>query len=497
MRTFKLSSRLLTALLAMPAASGLALAADLPVKARPIDPVIAYNWTGIYGGVYGGYGGGMKDWGGINLLAKGAFGGLTIGVNQQVGNFVVGLEGDYSWAGIRGRQDETIAVPFSVSNFDASIASDIDRIGTFAARLGFAQDRWLVYIKGGVGYAHETHSQVQRSTITGITGAQTVSISGQENRYGPMVGFGAEYAFLGNWSVKAEYNLFDFYGNGTVRETGTLTSFAGVTSNVATTVNVRQQLHFAKIGLNYRFGPAGTPEVKPSRPAPGYDWTGVYLGVEGGGGAGRTAFIGFAPFDAYRPNGWFGGAVAGVNAQAGVFVAGVEAEWMGGRMSGGRDDITSVTVSGTSTQSLATKIDSIAMATARMGFVAWDRWLVYGKAGIALAHENHTNNFAFNGIPTVTSSTFLNSGQAYHTGVVMGAGTEWAFLGNWSAKLEYNYIRFRAQDVFLPGTITEISPVLGTGTTSLPNSASLTQDIHLVKVGLNYRFGPEVIVARY
>lgn len=479
-------------------ASTAAFAADLPVKARAIEPAV-YNWTGIYVGVHAGYGGGMKDWGGINLLADGGLGGLTIGVNQQVGNFVLGLEGDVSWTRTKGSRFETIAIPFSVSNFDASIASEIDRVGTFAFRLGFAQDRWLVYVKGGVAWAHETHAQTQVSTITGVAGAQSVNITGTENRLGPMLGIGAEYAFLGNWSAKAEYNYFDFSGNGTVRESGTLVSFAGATSTVATTVNVRQQLHFAKIGLNYRFGPEGAPEIKPSRPVPGYNWTGLYLGLEGAVGAGRTAFFGFAPFDAYRPQGGLGGGVIGVNAQAGVFVAGVEAEWMGGRISSGRDDITSVTVSGTSSQSLATKIDWITMATARMGFVAADRWLVYGKAGIALAHEEHTNNFAFNGIPTVTSSIFQNQGDAYHTGVVMGLGTEWAFFRNWSAKLEYNYIRFRRQDVFLPGTITEISPVLGTGTTSLPNSATISQDLHLVKFGVNYRFGgwDDVIVARY
>ena len=82
---------------------------------------------------------------------------------------------------------------------------------------------------------------------------------------------------------------------------------------------------------------------------------------------------------------------------------------------------------------------------------------------------------------------------------MIGIGTEYAFLGNWSAKLEYDYIRFRSQDVFLPGTITQISPVLGTGTTSLPTSASIRQDLHLVKFGVNYRFSPwvDVVTARY
>jgi outer membrane immunogenic protein len=312
-----------------------------------------------------------------------------------------------------------------------------------------------------------------------------------------MVGFGAEYAFLGNWSAKFEYDYFDFSGNPTVRQVGTLTSFAGTTTTVQTTVQIRQQLHFAKVGLNYRFGPDGAPEIAASRPAPGYDWTGVYAGVQAAGARGLTRWVGFARFDNYTPKGWLAGGTVGVNVQSGVFVPGVEVEWIGGRVDGGRTDITSTTVGGTSTQSLATRIDGIAMATARMGFVAADRWLVYGKAGLALAHAIHTNNFSFIGNPGVTSSISLNEGDALHTGVVMGLGAEYAFRGNWSAKLEYNYIKFRAQDVFLPGTVTEILPTLVTGTTSLPNFASVRQDLHLVKFGVNYHFGPDVITARY
>ena len=81
---------------------------------------------------------------------------------------------------------------------------------------------------------------------------------------------------------------------------------------------------------------------------------------------------------------------------------------------------------------------------------------------------------------------------------VAGFGAEYAFFGNWSAKLEYDWVHFTAQQIFLPGTITEISPVLGTGTTSLPNTATLRpSDLHLIKFGINYRFGPDVIRAKF
>src|SRR3954469_16651790 len=80
--------------------ASVAFAADMPLKA-PAPAV--YNWTGPYGGVHAGYGGGVKDWGGINFLAQGAIAGVQFGVNQQIGNFVFGVEVDASWSGMKGR----------------------------------------------------------------------------------------------------------------------------------------------------------------------------------------------------------------------------------------------------------------------------------------------------------------------------------------------------------------------------------------------------------
>ncbi len=464
-----------------------ASAADMPVKALPIA---LYDWTGFYAGVHAGYGAGMKDWGGINVEVQGGLGGIQGGYNQQIGNVVIGVEVDAS-SGFKGSTFETIAIPFSVSNFDARIDSDVRSIVSLATRFGVASDRFLAYGKFGFAWADEHHSQWQQSTIQGVAGAQTVNITGQETRVGPMVGFGAEYAFWGNWSVKGEYDYYDFVKSARIPQSGTLVSFAGTTTNVATTVAIQQRLHVAKFGVNYHFGP-NRAEIAPSRPPRSYDWTGLYLGAEGARGWDGLTWYGFDPFGNYPVKGWVGGGVAGVRVQpTAIVVAGVEAEWMGGRIDGGRNDTTSVTVGGTSTQSLSSRINSISMATAQFGFLATDRWLFYVKGGVALAEINHTNNFSFIGGPGVTSSIFMNSGRALHTGGVFGFGTEYAFFGNWSAKLEYNQIRFANQDVFLPGTITEISPVLGTGTTSLPNSAKILGfDLNVVKFGINYRIGP-------
>jgi outer membrane immunogenic protein len=477
--------------------AGAAFAADMPVKA-PVIAQTVYNWTGFYAGVNAGYGGGMKDWSGINYAAHGPLAGVQFGGNQQVGNLVFGVEADLAWSGMKGTVTQQIAVPFSVSDFHETFATKIDSVATAAGRLGIAVDRWLVYGKAGMAWAYETQTRSNISTVAGVPGAQTVLIAGTETRKGPMLGIGAEYAFLGNWSVKAEYDYLDFVSPSRVDLSGTLTSLAGTTTNVRTFANIPERLHIAKVGLNYRLGPDGPPAIAPAMPSRSYNWTGVYAGIEAAGGWETVGFVGFAPFDAYDVKGWLGGAVVGARVQPSVFVAGVEAEWMGGRMTGGRSDITSLTVANTTTQTLATRLDQIAMATAQFGFLPTDRLLVYLKGGVALAHARHTENFSFIAAPGGTSSIFLNEGGVWHTGGVAGVGAEYAFLGNWSAKLEYDYIALTPQNIFLPGTVTEISQVLGTGTTSLPTSATLRgTGLQLIKFGINYRFGPELVSAKY
>jgi opacity protein-like surface antigen len=476
-----------------------ALAADLPVKA-PVIPQAVYNWTGFYAGVNAGYGGGMKDWSGINAVAGGGLAGVQFGFNQQVGNLVFGLEGDASWSDMKGSRFETIAIPFSVSSFSATIASNIHSVETLAGRVGVAADRWLVFGKLGLAWADETHTQDQLSLITGVPGAQIVHISGSEFRQGWMAGMGAEYALLGHWSVKAEYDYLDFTSVQGLIQRGTLVSFAGVTSAVAIPepgIKILERLHLAKVGLNYRFGPDRAPDIAPVRTTRGYDWTGVYAGVEGAGGWGQNHFIGFDPWSGYDVKGGLGGGLIGVRVQPSDLVVGAEAEYMGGRIDGGRTDVIAATANGTATQTLASRFDQIGMATMQAGFVTMDRLLVYAKGGLAMAHANHTNNFSFIGAPGITSTINMNNGDVWHTAGVAGAGGEYAFMGNWSAKLEYDYLRFRDQDVFMPGTITQISPVLGTGTTSLPTSATMRTYMHLFKFGINYRFGPDVIRAKY
>ena len=496
----KLSIKLLfkTCALSAFASASAALAADLPVKAPILAPV-TYNWTGIYLGVHVGYGGGMKDWlnnAEFDYVAKGPFGGGQIGINQQIGNWVIGIEGDFSWAGITGNQSVLAGGPAIGFQTNAAASSKIDALTTVAGRLGFAADRWLVYIKAGAAWARETHTfNVTQQLFGPFAGVATATTSSFETRFGPMFGIGSEYAFLGRWSAKVEYDYLDFR-TGTIRLFGTQTVSGFVSPFVATT-GLPQAIHLVKLGVNYRFGPDGPPAIAPSRPAPGFDWSGAYLGTQAGYGFGRTTWTDFTPDRTFDTKGWLAGATAGANAQAGAFIAGVEAEWISGRVNGALNFVTPIAGgAGTQASALASNIDWLAMATVRLGFVAADRWLVYGKGGIALAHENHR----FDALQVIPGLGFLAAGvtgDALRTGAVAGVGVEYAFLGNWSAKLEYDYVAFREQTLIIAGPETSNIPGRN-GTVGFAQQTGIRQDLHLVKFGLNYHFSLfDVVTARY
>lgn len=199
---------------AMTALAGTALAADLPRRtaaAAPAPVYKAFNWTGAYAGINGGY-----EFGKMTKSAKDAVGdvngysfGATAGYNQQIDNFVVGVEGDIAKTNIDG----------SSSTNSAKITS----FGTLRARAGVAVDRALVY--GTAGYAG------------GNTKVTTAAGKGTKWENGYAVGAGLEYAFTNNVSAKAEY-LYSHLNDKNYNLTGVTTAGSN-TSAIRTGVNYK------------------------------------------------------------------------------------------------------------------------------------------------------------------------------------------------------------------------------------------------------------------
>src|SRR5258708_6415178 len=133
--------------LAAGALAGSAAAADMRypqqpyVKAPIHNPV--FSWTGFYLGLNGGGGWGRSTWdrAGDFDLSGGVIGG-TAGFNWQMGQVVFGVEGDLDWSGVSGTTSTLCA---------AGCATRNGWLGTLRGRLGYAFDRFLPYVTGGLG----------------------------------------------------------------------------------------------------------------------------------------------------------------------------------------------------------------------------------------------------------------------------------------------------------------------------------------------------------
>jgi outer membrane immunogenic protein len=209
----------------------------------------------------------------------------------------------------------------------------------------------------------------------------------------------------------------------------------------------------------YKAPPAGALPVS-------YDWTGFYVGGHVGYGWSKNAYSDpLVPFSVSSTdgNGFMGGGQAGFNYQVGQFVFGVEGDMSGSTLKGATNVLGA---------SFNTNVDWTATLTGRAG-IAFDRWLVYGKGGAAWAHDRYSTNFyTFPGTVELTDTRI---------GWTAGAGIEYAFAPQWSAKVEYNYMDFGTKSVsFTPGTSTDID-----------------QQVHAVKLGVNYKFGGGPIMSRY
>ncbi|MPZ36661.1 MAG: outer membrane beta-barrel protein [Rhizobiales bacterium] len=222
--------------------AGPALAADMPVyKAPPPPPPMVYNWTGFYIGAHVGGGFGTKDWfdNGDPLGShdtNGFIAGGQIGFNwQSPSNWVLGLEADISWADLTGDHTDIFGQKFS---------SKVEWLGTVTGRLGYAFDRVLVYAKGGFAFAHDKFDFARISDPSRVA-------SGDTTRTGWTVGGGIEVALGGNWSAKGEYQYLNF-GSDSV-------DLTFPDNNFTFPLDIDQEIHVVKFGINYRFGPWSAP----------------------------------------------------------------------------------------------------------------------------------------------------------------------------------------------------------------------------------------------
>ncbi len=180
------------------------------------------------------------------------------------------------------------------------------------------------------------------------------------------------------------------------------------------------------------------------------NWTGFYVGINGGYGFGTSDWD--IPAVSPDPSGYLAGATVGYNFQTGLWVWGFEA------------DIDWADIKGDTSclgGSCETNLDWFGTARIRIGYAGWDNWLPYLTGGAAFGDVKADL--------TTTGSTASST----QIGWTAGVGLEYAFRSNWSAKIEYLYADLGSFDCGA-----------ACGTTS--NNVTFTTNI--VRAGLNYRF---------
>ncbi len=232
--------------------------------------------------------------------------------------------------------------------------------------------------------------------------------------------------------------------------------------HAALSISVLMTIATAAVAADLPMAPT-YPPAPVSVVARVYNWTGIYLGLNGGYTFGQSTPMSlfsdnFTAFN-YSADGFLGGLTAGAQIQSGHTVIGVEGDIDWSNITGsGRGTIFNNSVL-VGTASISSTVNSISTLRTRIGY-ADDNWLFYLTGGIAVTNEQST----------LSGATFVcgganppcNSISDLHLGLAAGAGVEYGITQNLSAKAEYTWVG------------------AGAGNTLKEN---------MLRVGANWRFG--------
>jgi outer membrane immunogenic protein len=206
-----------------------------------------------------------------------------------------------------------------------------------------------------------------------------------------------------------------------------------------------------------------------------YDWSGFYIGANGGWGSSRNCWdvlpvAGAVVAEGCRDaTGGVAGGQIGYRWQSAGWVFGLEAQgdWADLRGSNASQAFLN--------QTNRSKIDAFGLFTGQVGY-AWNNALLYVKGGAAVTDSRYTT------LNTATGAVTSSTGDQTRWGGTIGAGIEYGFAPNWSAGLEYDHIFTQDKNV----TFTAPGGVLF-------QTDRVRQDVDLVTARVNYRWGGPVV----
>jgi outer membrane immunogenic protein len=198
-----------------------------------------------------------------------------------------------------------------------------------------------------------------------------------------------------------------------------------------------------------------------------YNWTGIYLGINGGYAIGQSTPMSlysdsFSAFN-YNADGWIGGLTAGAQIQSGHTVIGIEGDIDWANITGSSQGNIFFNGGAIGTATLSSTVNSISTLRTRIGYAA-DNWLFYVGGGLAVTNEqsNLTGAIGFICGTGAANNPPCSSLTNLHLGLSAGLGVEYGITPNLSAKAEWVWV--------------------GAG-------AFNTLNENMLRAGLNWRFG--------
>jgi outer membrane immunogenic protein len=217
---------------------------------------------------------------------------------------------------------------------------------------------------------------------------------------------------------------------------------------------------------------ATRPYTKAAAPivSPIYDWSGLYIGGNGGWGSSHVCWDdlsqGAGPEGCHSATGAVAGGQLGYRWQISSWVFGLEAQGDWANLRGSNVNLAGPTFVDHS------RVDAFGLFTGQIGY-SWNNALLYAKGGAAVTKDR------FDFTPVGSDQSVTGTGST-RWGSTIGAGLEFGFAANWSAGVEYDHL--------FMGTNVETS----NGQAGVSRDR-IKQDVDLVTVRLNYRFGGKAV----
>jgi len=223
---------------------------------------------------------------------------------------------------------------------------------------------------------------------------------------------------------------------------------------------------------------AARPYTKaPPMPVAVYDWTGFYIGANGGWGSSRKCWdfttpagVFIAAEGCHDATGAVAGGQIGYRWQASNWVFGVEAQGDWADLKGSNTSLAFAPFVN------ASRVDAFGLFTGQLGY-AWNNVLVYVKGGAAVTADRF--HVDVGGVLAATAS------KDARWGGTVGTGIEFGFAPGWSAAVEYDHL-------FMQDRLISFTDTTG----AFFATDRIRQDVDLVTARINYRFGGPV-TAKY